>query len=318
MCTTAYAAEYKLSFENLPVGKYSPVAENGFSWQKDVTVVNDDIHCMNNSYQQLLKIPESSRTITAGAKIKAKDFLSVKFPMCFKGGKVSDNEFGGYALLKNNAWDGGTGLIPQNSQTVYNPDSILLSAGWGKRLNENDNDVYVYKNEWFYSKIAYDYTDNSFKVYYSYDGNRYRCVYNEKIENTVDGEKTLIRSVFFDSGLYYENIDVNCDTDSVYNVLMLNSKNEKIDFPDNGESFEIRADIYDYNNCINEIYSAAAVYDESNRLKEVKLSELKKTAEKNNIMGNFELCSAKNGTYIKYFAWDKNMKPYCNSVIFKR
>lgn len=314
------AAEYCQNFNSLDIGSITETSGsiNGFSYDKKITVKSDgNDKYMQNANEISLKIPENSRKITVSARVRAEDFSKMRFPLAFFGGKRSDSLYRDYVLLKNNAWDGGISLNPQNSITLKDSDTVLLLKGWGRRISENDNDIYVYKNEWFYPGIEYDYTTNLFKVYYSYDGIKYRETYSEEIENVRDCEETVIRSVRFSEGLCYDDIKVVCDSDEIYNIRVCDdSKNEV--HPESGKNFAVYADAYTPDGNLTSVKSIAALYDKTtNALLEVHETTADIGAEKNNFMGSFEFKSSFSNAYIKYFVFEsfENMIPCCTAAI---
>lgn len=305
---TAFAKEYSADFEKFTAGvktvdelaEYLPTE---LGWQNTATVVSEGdgkyIHTHNR--ENYIKIPEKSRKITVGAKMRTAAFSEVKFPLHFCGGTLSGTEEINNGIFGAN-WPAGLGLIPQNSTPMKDPESILLSAGWGKLLNENDNNVYVYKNEWFYAKISYDYTDATIRVYYSYDGSEYSEVYSEPMSIN---EGNIIRSVRLEKNMDFDDITVEWETDSIYDIYIKNDASEKIDSVTSEKSFSVYGSVYNFNNTITEdITTAAAVYSaDGKQLLEVKTDKAAPQTASDICLGSFTLEKNSADVKIKFLAW---------------
>lgn len=324
------AATYKPDFSKIADGQYkteklNDIKENGFSWNNEggnliVKTENGNTFINNSTRPISLVLPEKSRKITIKAKMRTDDFESVKFPLCFRGGKLTERDYiYGHPLTNINGWGGGLGIIPQYTTTEYNPDTMLLSVGWGITLNENDNDVYIYKNEWFDAGISYDYADKTFRAYYSYDGKKFYEVYSKVIEPEIGGEEAAIRAIYLSQDMDYSNISVECNTDYIYDVKIKNSNNEYVKKLTNETSFDIIGKAYDPYNEMNSIKTMAAVYDkETGKLLQVKSGSNTSIADKDNLsLGHFEIDTYNKPVSIKFFAWDSlaDMKSYCQATL---
>lgn len=317
------AAECNLDFENFTTGVYTQEKLTeltpGFSWFNKANIAEDEngkyLKTSNDTY---LILPEESRKVVIGAKMRTFDFLAEhKFPMHFSGGLIDD------ALVYNTGifgpnWPAGLGLIPSNSTPLKDPDSITLSAGWNGQLSENDNAVYVYKNEWFYAKIEYDHITENFKVYYSYDGNKYFEVYSKQLPLTENG---VMRSVRFSENMDFDDISIMCDTDSVYGVYIKNAEGEVIDSVNNEKNISIYGGIYNYNNRLTEdITTVVAVYDKtSGKLLEAKIDKASIETANEVCLGDFELEYNDENSEIRFFAFEslETLIPCCQSKQLK-
>ena len=320
----AFADKCNLNFESFSSGVQNEQYINkqlnsDLSWKNNVNIVEDNYgKYLHTDTEAFLIIPENSRRITVGAKMRTSAFDGVKFPLHFCGGSINDlSEVMDNGIFGPN-WPAGLGLIPENSTSLKDPENILLSAGWGKTLNENDNDIYVYKNEWFYAKISYDYTDMTFRVYYSYDGNEYYEVYSEEMQPI---ENDVIRSVWFEKNMSYDDINIIYETDSVYDVYMIDGDSKIIDSITDETSFSIFGGLYNYNNNLTQnITTIVAVYDKtSSVLLEVKTDEAEVGTASDVCLGEFELEKNSDNVTIKFFAFEslENIIPCCQTKVLK-
>lgn len=324
------AATYSVDFKDITAGAdYKQgiiISKQGdFSWNLNgnTSVIHDgDDGYLVSGEDMNIYIPEKARKIFVKARMRSQDFTENKFPLCFRGGPVSDRSAKiGYALVKSNAWDGGLGIIPGNSTTEYNPDTSLLYVGWGQELKENDNNVYIYKDEWFYAGISYDYADETLKAYYSYDGDKYYEVYSKQIEPIVNNERTAIRSILTSKNLHYSDLFVECDTDYIYGIKIKNSKGEEIERLTDETEFSVQGSAYDPYEEMNSLTTISAVYDKAtDKLLEVKFGKDPNLTDKKNLsLGSFELQHNVENVKVKLLAVDgtNSMKPYCKPIILK-
>ena len=316
------AAEQTIDFENFTTGTYTQEKLTeltpGFSWFNWANIAEDESgKYLNTSNDTYLIFPEKSRKVVIGAKMRASDFLENKFPMHFSGGSVDEELVYDTGIFGPN-WPAGLGLIPSNSTPIKDPDNIALSAGWNGQISENDNAVYVYKDEWFYAKIEYDHTTENFKVYYSYDGDEYSEVYSETLPIK---DNYIMRSVRLSEKMDFDDVSIMCDTDSVYDVFIKNNDGEIIDSVNDEKSFTLYGGIYNYNNRLTEnITTVVAVYEKtSGKLLEVKTDEASVETAAEVCLGNFDLEYNSENTQIKFFAFESldTLIPCCQTKVLK-